>query len=85
MGGAACLAEEIRKSAGEGYRILSMDCILQEDIGLIADAAVASGIKLAAVDPGPFTAALAKRLLGARESEVGRQNGARGRVLAIKR
>ena len=63
MDGPEALAELIRERAEEGNRIFCFDCITQEDLDLIADAAIASGRKIIAVDPGVFTATLARKLI----------------------
>lgn len=63
MDGAAALAENIRKQIAEGKRILIADCVTQEDLDLIADAVIAAGIRFIAVDPGAFTATLARKLI----------------------
>ncbi len=57
------LSASIRKLADEGCRAIVMDCTSQEDINMIADAVVLSGIKFLAVDPGPFTATLARKVM----------------------
>ena len=63
MKGADYLAERLRELAGEGVRTVILDCITQEDLDLIADAVIASGLKFIAVDPGVFTATLARKLI----------------------
>lgn len=63
MEGSGALAERIRALHGEGFRILTMDAVTQEDIDLIADACIESGEKIVAVDPGVFTATLARKLI----------------------
>lgn len=59
--------DEVRKKimryAEEGVRIITIDCISQEDLDLIADAVIESGIRFIAVDPGVFTATVAKKLI----------------------
>lgn len=57
------LAQTIKKLADEGTRAIVLDCTSQEDINLIADAVVLSKIKFLAVDPGPFTATLARKVM----------------------
>ena len=57
------LANTIKKLADEGTRAIVLDCTSQEDINLIADAVVMSKIKFLAVDPGPFTATLARKVM----------------------
>ncbi len=57
------LANTIKKLADNGTRAIVLDCTSQEDINLIADAVLLSGIKFIAVDPGPFTATLARKVM----------------------
>ncbi|WP_312503571.1 four-carbon acid sugar kinase family protein [Lacrimispora sp.] len=61
MDGKHALAERIRELVKEGCRIIVMDCVTQEDLDLIADAAITSKIKFAAVDPGVFTSTVARK------------------------
>lgn len=57
------LTEKIREYAGSGTKIIICDAITQEDIDLISDAVIASGIKFIAVDPGAFIATLTQKLI----------------------
>ncbi len=59
----AALAEAMLARVAEGARILAFDAVTQDDLELIADAVVASGIRALAVDPGAFTATLARKVL----------------------
>lgn len=61
--GTAYLASRISSLAHEGVKALVMDCTSQEEINMIADAVIASGIKFLAVDPGAFTATLARKVM----------------------
>ncbi len=61
--GLAHLSQIMQDAARAGTRALVMDCTTQEEINLIADAVLASGIKYLAVDPGPFTATLARKVM----------------------
>lgn len=63
MEGKHHLADRIKKLVSEGCRIIITDCVTQEDLDLIADAVITSGIKFAAVDPGVFTATIARKLI----------------------
>ncbi|MCB7303176.1 four-carbon acid sugar kinase family protein [Bariatricus massiliensis] len=63
MDGKHALAEKMKKCAGDGARILTFDCVTQEDLDFIADALVTSGLKFVAVDPGVFTATVARKLI----------------------
>jgi uncharacterized protein YgbK (DUF1537 family) len=60
-----------------GSRILVVDCVTQEDLDLIADAVITSGRKTVAVDPGVFTATLARKLI------TPSQKREKSRILAV--
>lgn len=57
------LASQMKVLVSEGCRILIADCVTQEDLDLIADAVIKSGLKFIAVDPGAFTATIARKLI----------------------
>lgn len=61
MNGKHKLAEKMNHLVAQGNRILVLDCITQEDLDLIADAVITSKLKVLAVDPGVFTATLARK------------------------
>lgn len=63
MHGKHALAELMKKHVSEGRRILVLDCVTQEDLDLIADAVITSGLKTVAVDPGVFTATISRKLI----------------------
>lgn len=63
MHGKHYLADLMKKYAKEGNRTIVMDCVTQEDLDLIADAVITSGLKFVAVDPGVFTATIARKLI----------------------
>jgi uncharacterized protein YgbK (DUF1537 family) len=63
MHGKHYLADLMNRCIDGGSRILVVDCVTQEDLDLIADAAITSGRKIVAVDPGVFTATLARKLI----------------------
>lgn len=63
MHGKHYLAEYMKQQAAEGSRIIVTDCVTQEDLDLIADAVITSGLKTVAVDPGVFTATLSRKLI----------------------
>lgn len=67
--------EEIRKAIlkekEEGTKIVILDATTDEDISNIAKGVKKSGVKAVAVDPGPFTSALAKEFLGEPKEEPG--------------
>jgi len=63
MSGKHALAEHMKKLVKDGCRILVLDCVTQEDLDLIADALITSGLKFVSVDPGVFTATIARKLI----------------------
>lgn len=68
--GTAYLAGKIKELSSRGARAIVFDCTSQEEINTIADAVLLSGIKYLAVDPGPFTATLARKVM--RDEELHR-------------
>ncbi len=77
MNGKDELAEVMKKHVAGGARILVVDCVTQEDLDLIADAVIASKMKVVAVDPGVFTATLARKLI------VPAEKAQNSRILAV--
>lgn len=77
MYGKHYLADLINRHAMGGSRIIVMDCITQEDLDLIADAVLVSKRKVVAVDPGVFTAAIARKLITPAE------NKEKNKILAV--
>jgi uncharacterized protein YgbK (DUF1537 family) len=63
MHGKHYLANKMNECVESGSRILVLDCVTQEDLDLIADAVITSKRKVIAVDPGVFTATLARKLI----------------------
>lgn len=63
MHGKHYLADLMKQHISNGSRILVCDCVTQEDLDLIADAVITSGMKILAVDPGVFTATLSRKLI----------------------
>lgn len=63
MHGKHYLADLMKQHAADGSRIIVIDCVTQEDLDLIADAAITSKLKIIAVDPGVFTATLSRKLI----------------------
>ncbi|MBU3843539.1 MAG: four-carbon acid sugar kinase family protein [Candidatus Anaerobiospirillum pullicola] len=63
------LANKIKSFAENGARAIVLDCTSQQDINTIADAVLKSGIKFIAVDPGPFTATMARKVMRAVSDE----------------
>ncbi len=77
MHGAEYLSYLLNTHVAEGSRIIVCDCVTQEDLDLIADAVIASKLKTVAVDPGVFTATLARKLIVPTERER------KSRILAV--
>ncbi len=77
MRGKHALADRINELAGQGARIITFDCITQEDLDLMADAAVTSGRKILCVDPGVFTTAYVRKMISPRGEKK------RSRILSI--
>ncbi len=63
MHGKHALAQIIQGHVAAGRRIIVFDAVTQEDLDLIADATITSGLKVLAVDSGAFTGALARKAL----------------------
>ena len=61
--GMSYLAECLNSLAAYGVRTVTFDCETQEGLELIADAVIKSGLRFISVDPGPLTAAVARRLM----------------------
>lgn len=77
MHGVHYLSYLLNTYVAEGCRIIVCDCVTQEDLDLIADAVIASGMKSIAVDPGVYTATLARKLIVPTEREM------KSRILAV--
>lgn len=77
MHGKHYLADLMVKCVQGGSRILVTDCVTQEDLDLIADAVITSKLKIVAVDPGVFTATLARKLI------VPSKKPEKSRILAV--
>lgn len=69
--GADALCEMMLARKREGARILLIDSITQQDMDIIADAVIKTGLRVVSVDPGPFTAAVAKRILPSAKKKPG--------------
>ncbi len=63
--GVDALAAALGEAYRNGKRIVVLDALQPEDLETIADAVLAARLPFIAVDPGPFSAALAGRLLPA--------------------
>ncbi|QZY55609.1 four-carbon acid sugar kinase family protein [Crassaminicella profunda] len=61
--GDKALKEKIICSKEKGNKIIVMDATTNEDIEIIAKATKQTGLKVIAVDPGPFTATLTKEFV----------------------
>ena len=77
MKGEEWLSGRLKALAADGVRTVTLDCITQDDLELIASALIASGLKFIAVDPGPFTATLVRKLIP-QETSLGKY-----RVLSV--
>lgn len=77
MHGKHYLADVMKAHVAEGCRILVVDCVTQEDLDLIADAAITSKLKIVAVDPCVFTATLSRKLI------TPTQKKEKNRILAV--
>jgi len=77
MHGKHYLAKRMRQLVEEGNRTLTFDCITQEDLDLIADACITSKLKIVAVDPGVFTATLARKIIKPRKQAT------KSKILAV--
>ncbi len=77
MHGKHYLANLMNQCVKDGSRIITIDCVTQEDLDLIADAVITSKLKIVAVDPGVFTATLARKLITPTEKKE------KSRILAV--
>jgi uncharacterized protein YgbK (DUF1537 family) len=73
MYGVEFIIEKIRFFAESGVRNILFDAVSEEDIGLIAEAAAASRVPFIAVDPGVFTASLARAVSPVRQQKERRR------------
>lgn len=65
MQGQEHVSQRMLELQRQGIRTIVCDCVSQEDLDLIADAVIASGMRFISVDPGPFTATLVRKLVDA--------------------
>lgn len=77
MHGKHYLADLMKQKAAGGSRIIVTDCVTQEDLDLIADAVITSGLKIVAVDPGVFTATLSRKMI------IPSQKKEKSKILAV--
>ncbi|MDO5522234.1 MAG: four-carbon acid sugar kinase family protein [bacterium] len=63
MKGKEHVIETLKRFAYSGVRAVLFDAVSHEDIDLIADAVIESKIAFIAVDPGPFTATVARKCI----------------------
>ncbi len=77
MHGKHQLARQMVAAVQGGSRILSFDCISQEDLDLIADACITSGLKVVAACPGVFTSTLTRKLVKPQQQQE------KARILAV--
>lgn len=61
--GIESIKDRIVSLASGGTRIITFDCISDEDLDIISDAAIASGVPFISVGPGPSTRAAVRRLI----------------------
>ena len=59
--GSAAVAEDMRKKRENGSRVLVVDAITEQDVSVIAEACIKLQWNIVSVDPGPFTAELARQ------------------------
>jgi len=77
MQGKHYMADKINELIKEGNRTIVFDCVTHEDLDLIADAVITSGIKFVTVDPGVFTATIARKIIIPSETK------AKDKILAV--
>lgn len=59
--GSVAVAEDMRKKRENGSRVLVVDAITEQDVSVIAEACIKLQWNIVSVDPGPFTAELARQ------------------------
>jgi len=69
MKGKEYIAEKIREFQRNGIRIIIFDCISKEDLEVIANGVIESGVRFLAVDPGTFTATISRKLITPNEKK----------------
>lgn len=67
--GSETIKDELVNQVNSKCRVVIVDAATNEDIANIADAVKKSCLKVVSVDPGPFTAALAKEFLNANKAQ----------------
>ncbi|MBB2183804.1 four-carbon acid sugar kinase family protein [Lachnospiraceae bacterium MD1] len=63
MQGKEFVASKIKEYQKKGIRIIIFDSITQEDMDLIADSVIESGVNFITVDPGSFTATITRKIV----------------------
>lgn len=63
MEGKEYVKDKINTLVKEGIRTIIFDCVSQEDMDFIGDAIIESKVKFVCVDPGVFTATMARKLI----------------------
>ena len=63
MYGVDYIADKIKLYQKEGKRIIIFDSLSQEDMDIVADAVIKSGVNFITVDPGIFTATVVSKLV----------------------
>lgn len=71
--GEAHVIARIKELHDNGVRTILFDSVTQEDIDLCADAVIASGVPFVAVDPGVFTATVARKRIVPITQQVSRR------------
>lgn len=77
MQGKEHLVHKINSLYEKGVRALLFDAVSHEDIELIADAAIESKVDFISVDPGPFTATVARKCI------IPKAKSKEGKILAV--
>lgn len=77
MQGRKHVTSMVKEFAAQGIRIIIFDSMFQEDMDLIADAIIESQVKFISVDPGVFTATIARKLISPTKKKE------RSKILAV--
>lgn len=87
MYGEEYIADKIKLFKQEGKRIIVFDSISQEDMDLIANAIIKSGVNFITVDPGIFTATMVSKLVpnAKNEKQINRVLAVVGTTNAVAR
>lgn len=69
LAGSKKIKEKLKKAKKAGKEIIVFDAADEDDISTIAESIYSLDIPVVAVDPGPFTSILGKKLLGGRQTD----------------